>query len=87
MKKYLFALFATFLPLLSFSAEEGISKKIDDVFRPIADAVGGIVFYSVQIVGMDVPVVLFVLIGGALFFTFYFAFPNIRLNWYGDSNC
>lgn len=65
--------------MLSFASEGGIDKKIDNFFRPIADAVGGIVFYSVEIVGLDVPIVLFILIGGALFFTVYFAFPNVRL--------
>lgn len=79
MKKYLFGLFAIILPFINFAAEEGIDKKIDNVFRPIADAVGGVVFFSVEIVGMDVPIVLFILLGGALFFTIYFAFPNIRL--------
>lgn len=61
-----------------FSLAEGISEKIDKGFKPVADAVSSVVFYSVSINGLDVPIVLFILVGGALYFTFYFAFPNIR---------
>ena len=71
---------AVLLPFFQFAQESvSIEDRIEQVFRPIADGVSSVIFYSVPVVGIDVPIVLFVLIGGALFFTLYFKFPNIRL--------
>lgn len=77
--KYLFALTALVLPFINFAAEEGFDKKIDNFFRPVADFIGGIIFYSIPLAGHDVPIVLIVLIVGALFFTIYFKFANFTL--------
>ncbi len=77
--KLLLGVLATMFPFFNFAQEQGIDQKIDSFFRPIADFVGSYIFYPINIVGTDVPIVLLVLIGGALFFTFYFRFPNIRL--------
>ena len=76
-----FLLFNLLIPFISFcqdTAEKGIDERINEVFEPIAATVGGIVFYSITIAGNTIPIVLIVLIGGALFFTLYFKFPNIR---------
>lgn len=54
--------------------EKGIDEKINDIFAPFANAVNSIVLFRI----MDIPFILIVLVGGALFFTFYFAFINIR---------
>lgn len=77
--KYLLGLLALILPFVNFAAEEGLDQKIDNFFRPVADFIGGIVFYSISISGKSVPIVLIVLIGGALFFTLFFKFANFRL--------
>ncbi len=78
--KYFLSILALIFPFVNFAAEEkGIDQMIDEFFRPIADFVGGIVFYSIQIAGKDVPIVLIVLIGGALFFTIFFKFANFTL--------
>ena len=77
--KYLFGLLALFLPFLNFAQDQSIDQKIDGFFRPIADAVGAVIFYPITLGGNDVPIVLFVLIGGAIFFTLYFKFANFTL--------
>ena len=59
--------------------EQTIDEKIDAFFRPIADAVGSVVFYTISFGDKSVPLVLIVLILGALFFTFYFKFANFTL--------
>ena len=69
MKK---TLFLTMLPSLSFA--EGIDKKIDKAFAPISDFFSSVVFFTIN----DIPFVLMLLVFSALFFTIYFAFPNIR---------
>lgn len=77
--KYLLGLLALITPFVNFAAEEGLDQKIDNFFRPVADFIGGIVFYSVTIADKSVPIVLIVLIGGAIFFTLFFKFANFRL--------
>jgi AGCS family alanine or glycine:cation symporter len=85
VKSILFTLFSIFIPFITFAQETAkaveltIDQKIDAAFRPIADAVGSVVFYSINIGESSVPIVLFVLIGGALFFTVYFKFANFTL--------
>lgn len=78
MKLFL-GLLATILPFFNFAQEQSIDQKIDSFFRPIADAVGSVIFYPISIGEHSVPVVLLVLIGGALFFTLYFKFANFTL--------
>lgn len=77
--KYLVGLMALLTPFMNFAAEEGLDQKIDNFFRPVADFIGGIVFYSITLSGKSVPIVLIVLIGGAIFFTLFFKFANFRL--------
>jgi AGCS family alanine or glycine:cation symporter len=77
--KYLIGLFALLTPFLNFAAEKTVEEKIDGVFRPVADAVGSVIFFPVTLAGIDIPIVLIILLLGALFFTIYFKFPNIRL--------
>jgi AGCS family alanine or glycine:cation symporter len=85
VKSILLTFFSIFIPFITFAQETvevtelTIDQKIDAWFRPIADFVGGIIFYSVNIGESSVPIVLFVLIGGALFFTIYFKFANFTL--------
>lgn len=60
------------LPFFSFA--EGIDKKIDKAFAPISDFFSNVIFFTIY----DIPFVLMLLVFSALFFTVYFAFPNIR---------
>jgi len=83
MNKKLTALLFTILPFLTFAQqtvkELTIDEKIDAAFKPIADAVGSVVFFEVSLAGHSVPLVLIILILGALFFTIYFKFANFTL--------
>ena len=54
--------------------EKGLDQRINDAFAPVANAWESIVFTQV----FGVPLVLLMLIGGALFFTLAFGFVNIR---------
>ena len=56
----------------------GIDATIDRFFQPVADAVAGVVFYSVRLAGADVPLIICGLVLAALFFTVYLGFINVR---------
>lgn len=76
MKRLLTFVVISLIPAFSFAM--GLDEKIESKFKPFSDLVFNIVFSSVNIAGMDVPIVLIVLLLGALFFTLYFNFANIR---------
>ncbi len=77
-----FATFAvTILALLpSISAAQGldIDQLIDDTVAPLAEFVSSVIFYSVPVLGADVPLIVVWLIAGALYFTLSFGFINVR---------
>lgn len=80
MKYKLLTLLTLFLPIVLFAqeAEEvGLDQKIDQAFQPISDFFSNVVFFTIPIAGIDVPFVLILLVGSALFFTLYFKFPNL----------
>ncbi len=82
MKKFftLILLFSTFISFAQGKTDSlTIDQKIDNFFRPIADFIGKYIFYPISIAGHSVPLVLIVLILGALFFTIYFKFANFTL--------
>ncbi|MGB0882035.1 MAG: alanine/glycine:cation symporter family protein [Vicingaceae bacterium] len=85
VKSILLTLFSFLIPFITFAQDTAnateltIAQKIDAFFSPIAKEVSDIVFYTVNVVGKEVPLVLFVLIGGAIFFTIYFKFANFTL--------
>ena len=70
--------------LLTAQADEGLDHQINEMVQPIATQVSNIVFFAIPIKvgGMEqavgVPIVLLLLILGALYFTLYFGFPNLR---------
>ncbi len=57
---------------------EGLDARINEAVKPVTDKIEGVVFYAVKLFGQDVPIVLIVLILGALYFTLRFGFINIR---------
>ena len=71
------ALTALFLCPFQASAAS-IDDRINDVMGPITDAITSVIFWTVDIAGFTVPFVLIWLFFGALFFTAYFKFVNIR---------
>ena len=57
---------------------DGIDQAIDRAFEPIASAMVDIVFVSINIGGTELPLIVAWLVVGAVFFTGYFRFINIR---------
>ncbi len=80
VSRYLFSAFAVLvLPILSFAQERGIDERIDAAFKPYADGWEAIVFYLAPLPEpFNLPIVLYLLIIGATFFTLIFGFINIR---------
>ncbi len=78
----LFAILSMFLvqPLSTFAQEEGsIDSMINDIFTPVSNVIGQIIFFMVPVPGSgDVPFVLIWLIVGAIFFTIFFRFINFK---------
>ena len=75
MKKILL-IFTLLFPMFSFS--KGIDDKINDWFKPIADAWVNIVLYPINFSDeISIPIVLILLVLGAIFFTLRFSFVNI----------
>lgn len=72
------------IPLLSLGqdtpsgTEKGIDERINEAFQPVTDATNSIVFYSVNIGGASVPIIVIILALGALSFTLLFRFVNLR---------
>ena len=69
------------LPLFVFAQDapsRGLDERINESFQPITDWWSHKVFYPVTIGGVSVPIVVILLVCGALFFTLYFSFVNIR---------
>lgn len=77
----LLSLIVSLLPTLSYAQEKGLDERINDAFAPFAKAWENIVFYPMPGTGGlgGIPIVVILLVFGALFFTLYFVFPNIRL--------
>ncbi len=78
MKRINNTLYATLLLLFPPICRADIDQTIDAAFRPIAKAMSEFVFFSVQVGGAELPLIVVWLIAGALFFTVYLRFINIR---------
>ncbi|NHF60728.1 alanine:cation symporter family protein [Flavobacteriaceae bacterium TP-CH-4] len=79
MKYRILSLITFLLPFISFAQETtemGLDERINAWFEPITAVWESIVFW--QVPGTGVPLVVFVLVLGATFFTLYFGFVNIR---------
>ncbi|MGA1022688.1 MAG: alanine/glycine:cation symporter family protein [Candidatus Puniceispirillaceae bacterium] len=68
------------LPVALFvtPAFAGIDETINGITAPIAIWVGSVVFFKIPIFGAQLPLVVLWLIAGAIFFTFYMRFINLR---------
>ena len=76
MKRFIFAASAFFLSTFSFANDRGIDDRINEAFTPIADWWGAVVLHNFP--GTSIPTIIFLLVGGAIFFTIYFGFINLR---------
>ncbi|WP_437399458.1 alanine/glycine:cation symporter family protein [Flagellimonas lutimaris] len=82
MKYKLLSLFSLMLPALSFAQEESTSDKIDAVFSKYTSWFVDAIFYEIPFSEeFQIPWVLIVLVGGALYFTIYFKLINITGFW------
>ncbi len=78
MKKLL-TLLLIFSPILTFAQDKGLDQKIDEAFGAATGWFVNFIFYKIPFTDeIQVYWVLFPLILGALFFTIYFKFINIR---------
>ncbi|MBT8195340.1 MAG: alanine:cation symporter family protein, partial [Bacteroidia bacterium] len=77
MKKILLLSIALLSALTGFAQEKGIDEKVNDWFMPIATWWEGLVFTSIPLGDLNVPIVVILLVVGASFFTIYFGFPNL----------
>ena len=59
-----------------------IDQTIDQAFRPFAKVAADIVFVSIPIGELQLPLIVVFLISGAAFFTFYLRFINLRGFWH-----
>ena len=76
MKRIISTLIFLFISSFSFAQDAGLDDRINEAFTPIADWWGAIVLHNFP--GTSIPTIIFLLVGGALFFTIYFGFINIR---------
>ena len=76
MKRFIFTAIALFFSSLSFAQDHGLDDRINEAFTPIADWWGAVVLHN--FLGTSVPTIICLLVGGALFFTIYFGFINLR---------
>ncbi|MEO7394822.1 MAG: alanine/glycine:cation symporter family protein [Chitinophagaceae bacterium] len=80
---FAFLAFIFLLPAIAFAQDarvetkKGLDQKINEWFQPITDATSQVVFYSINIAGVNIPLVVILLVCGALFFTIRFSFVNI----------
>ena len=76
MKRFIFTAIALFFSSLSFAQDRGFDDRINGAFTPIADWWGAVVLHNFP--GTSIPTIIFLLVGGAMFFTIYFGFINLR---------
>jgi AGCS family alanine or glycine:cation symporter len=79
MNKKLLSLLFSAVPFLTFAQEKGLDQKIDEVFGNLTGWFVDIIFYQIPFTDtVSIYWVLFPLILGATYFTFYFNFINFR---------
>ena len=79
MKKKLLSLLLLATPLLIFSQDKGLDQQIDEAFGSATGWFVDFIFYQIPFTDtISIYWVLFPLILGAMYFTFYFNFINFR---------
>jgi AGCS family alanine or glycine:cation symporter len=78
MKKII-SVFLLLFPFLSFSQSRSFEDRINDIVQPAVDAMGMLFFYKpFESIGFEMPLVVLWLVVGAVVFTLYMGFVNIR---------
>jgi len=73
-----FLLLTLLVGLYVTPAMAGIDETINSMTAPIAVWVGNVVFFKIPVFGANLPLVVLWLVAGAVFFTFYMGFINLR---------
>ena len=76
MNRIISSLIFLLVSSFSFAQDAGIDDRINEAFTPIANWWGAFVLHNFP--GTSIPTIIFLLVGGALFFTIYFGFINIH---------
>ncbi|SDS20596.1 alanine or glycine:cation symporter, AGCS family [Polaribacter sp. KT25b] len=79
MKKRILSMFLLAIPMLTFAQEKGLDQQIDEAFGNATGWFVDIIFYQIPFTDtISIYWVLFPLILGAMYFTFYFNFINFK---------
>jgi len=80
MKKILLSLFTILTPLLIFAQEQqqSFGESINEAFAKYTEPIANLIFYPIVIAGQELPIVIILLLLGAIFFTLYFKGVNLR---------
>lgn len=76
--KFLLSFFLGLLPFINQAQSAGLDEQINDAFMPFATWWEGFILSELNIGGTGIPIVLILLLCGALFFTIYFGFINVK---------
>ncbi|WP_344922698.1 alanine:cation symporter family protein, partial [Plantactinospora mayteni] len=57
---------------------ETVDEKVNDVFEPVSEVLGDIVFYEVPVFGADFPIIVAWLAVAGLVFSIYFGLAQVR---------
>lgn len=78
LKKITTSILFLIIPNLLVAQTKGFDQQLNDSFMPFAVWWENLILSSIPIWGNQIPVVLILLLAGALFFTVYFGFINVR---------
>ena len=70
MNKFLTLLFTAMMTIQSASAMN-VDAFMDKHVAPISDAVAGVIFFPVSIMGNNIPLIIFWILFAGIFFTIY----------------
>ena len=76
INKYSVSFYLFLISQLIHSQERGLDERINEAFTPVANWWEALILHNFP--GTEIPTIIFLLVGGALFFTIYFGFVNIR---------
>ena len=62
----------------NLAANKGFDAWINELVQPLTDAISSFIFFSVPVMGADLPLIVLWLIFAATFFSFYMGFINLR---------
>ncbi|CAM1362361.1 alanine/glycine:cation symporter family protein [Tenacibaculum xiamenense] len=78
LKQRILTIILLLFPFINQAQNKGLDEQINDAFMPFATWWEGFILSTVNIFGYGIPIVLIILLLGALFFTLYFGFINIK---------